>query len=86
MKVDLIHKPNCDNIVLNALGRREEFQAMKTIQTLWLMFTSKENLWCKIRKGYINYHKAHRHLSEFLRDKVFKEVKLVEGLLKYKQS
>ena len=36
-KVDLIHKPDCGNVELDALSRREEFQAMRTIQILWLM-------------------------------------------------
>ena len=38
MKVNLIHKPDQGNAMPNALSRQEEFQAMKTIQTLWLMF------------------------------------------------
>ena len=28
MKVDLIHKPSCDNVVQDELSRREEFQPM----------------------------------------------------------
>jgi len=44
MKVDLIHKPDRENVVPDALGRQEEFQAMRTIQTLWLMYVGKGNL------------------------------------------
>ena len=44
MKVDLIHKPDRDNVVPYALRKQEEFQAMRTIQTLWLMFTHEGNL------------------------------------------
>jgi hypothetical protein len=34
MKVDLIHKPGRDNVELDALSKRDEFQAMNTIQIL----------------------------------------------------
>ena len=44
MMVDLIHKPDRANVVPDALSRWKEFQAMKTIQTLWLMFTGERNL------------------------------------------
>ena len=44
MKVDLIHKPDRGNVVPDALSRREEFQAMRTIQTLWLMCAGEGNL------------------------------------------
>ena len=44
MKMHLIHKPDQGNAVLDVLSRREEFQTMRTIQTLWLMFTGEGNL------------------------------------------
>ena len=44
MKVDLIHKLDRGNVVLDALSRRERFQAMRTIQTLWLMSIGEGNL------------------------------------------
>jgi hypothetical protein len=40
----------------------------------------------KIREGYIDYPEAQRLLGEFRKGKVLKEVRLVNGLLKYKQS
>ena len=43
-KVDLIHKLDRGNVVLDALSRWDGFQAMRTIQTLWLMRTDKGNL------------------------------------------
>jgi hypothetical protein len=36
-------------------------------------------------EGYINYPEAQRLLGELRKGKTFKEVKLVDGLLKYKQ-
>ena len=86
MKVDLIHKSDCDNVVLDALSWWEEFQEMSTIQTLWLMSTSEGNLWCKIREGYLNYLKVQRLLGELHKGKALKNIKLVDGLFKYKQS
>ena len=50
------------------------------------MFSGEEFFWCKVREGYINYPKAQRLLGEFFMGKAFKEVELVDGLLKYKQS
>ena len=44
MNVDLIYKPGCDNVVLDALNRREEFHAMSTIQALRLMYKGERNL------------------------------------------
>ena len=51
LKVDLIHKTGFDNMVLDALNERKEFQAININQMLWLMFADEENLWCKIREG-----------------------------------
>ena len=53
MNVDLIHKPGRDNVVLDALSRREEFHAMSTTQTLRLMYKGEGNLQQKIREGYL---------------------------------
>ena len=86
MKVDLIHKPGRDNVVPNALSRREEFHAMSTTQALRLMYKDKGNLQRKIREGYLKDPKAQRLLSKLCKDKALKKVKLVDGLLKYKQS
>ena len=50
------------------------------------MFAGEENLWWKIREGYINYPEAQKLLGELRKGKAFKEVRLVDGLFKYKQS
>ena len=44
IKVDLIHKVGHGNVVPDALRRREEFQAMSSIQILWLKFIGEEHL------------------------------------------
>ena len=74
MKMDLIHKPDRGNVVPDALSRHEEFKAIRTIQTLWLIFTGEENLWCKIQDGYITYPKAQKLLGELRKSKVLEEV------------
>ena len=84
MNVDLIHTLGYDNVVLDALSRREEFHAMSTTQALWLMYKDEGNLQLKIRKGYLKDPKAQRLLGELCKGKALKEVKLVDGLLKYK--
>ena len=50
------------------------------------MFVDAGNLWCKIWEGYINYPEAQKLLGELRKIKVLEEVKLVDGLFKYKQS
>ena len=51
-----------------------------------LMFASEGNLWCKIREGYINYPEAQRLPGELRKGKALNDVRLVDSLLKYKQS
>jgi hypothetical protein len=41
---------------------------------------------CDAREGYIDYSEAQRLLGELRKSKALKEVKLVDGLLKDKQS
>jgi hypothetical protein len=38
------------------------------------------------KKGNIDYPEAQRHLGELCKGKALKNVKLVDGLLKYRQS
>ena len=83
MNVDLIHKLGRDNVVPDALSRREEFHAMSTTQTLQLMYKGEGNLQWKIKEEYLKDLKAQRLLDELCKGKV---LKLVDGLLKYKQS
>ena len=43
MKVNLIHKLDKDNMVLDAPNKQEEFQAMSVTQILWLIFDGEKN-------------------------------------------
>ena len=86
INVDLIHKLGRDNMVPDALSRWEDFHAMSTTQVLRLMYKGEGNLQRKIREGYFKDPKAQRLLGELYKGKALKEDKLVDGLLKYKQS
>ena len=59
---------------------------MSTTQVLRLLYKGERNLQQKIREGYLKDPKAQRLLDELSKGKALKEVKLVNGLLKYKQS
>jgi hypothetical protein len=84
MNVELIHKPGRDNVVPDALNRRKEFQEMSTSQSLWLMYKGECDLHRKLREGYVNDPEAQVFLGELRKGKAFKDIKLVDRLLKYK--
>ena len=50
------------------------------------MYEGEGDLQRKIKEGYINDPEAQRLLGELRKGKAFIEVKLLDGLLKYKQS
>jgi hypothetical protein len=59
---------------------------MSKSQSLWLMYKGECDLHCKLREGYANDPEAQIFLGELRKGKALKEIKLVDGLLKYKQS
>lgn len=50
------------------------------------MYKDKEDLKWQIKEGYIKDPKAQRLLGELRTGKKLKKIKLVDGLLKFKQS
>lgn len=86
MNVDLIYKLGRNNVVLDVLSRQEELQAMSTFQVLRLMYKDERDLKWWIREGCMKDPKAHRLLGELKVGKKLKEIKLVDGLFKFKQS
>jgi hypothetical protein len=86
MNLDLIHKLGRDNVIPDALSRQEELQVVTTTQVLRLTYKDKGGLEQRIRKGYMKDPKAQRLLAELRANKKLKEIKLVDGLLKFKQS
>lgn len=59
---------------------------MSTTQILWLMYKGDGNLQWEMKKRYINDPRAQRFLGKLYKGKALKEVKLVDGLVKYKQN
>ena len=51
--MELIHKPGPDNVVLDAISRWKEFQAISMTQTLRLMYKGEENLQRKLKKDLL---------------------------------
>ena len=84
MNVDFIHKLGRDNVVPDVLSRQEEFHAMSTTQALRLMYKGEGNLQRKIKEGYLKDLEAQRLLGELRKGMALKEVKLLDGLFKYK--
>ena len=82
MNVESIHKPGRDNVVFDALNRREEFQGLCMTYTLRLMYKGEGDLQRKLREGYINDPEAQWFLGELSKGKTLKDIKLVNGLLK----
>jgi hypothetical protein len=59
---------------------------MSTTQVLRLMYKGEGDLELKIRKGYMKDPKAQRLLGKLRAGKKLKEIKLVDRLLRFKQS
>ena len=78
MNVGLIHKPNHDNVVPDALNKYKEFEALNTTQTLWLMYKGHKDLQRHIREGNVNNPQAQRLLGKPRKGKALKEVKLLD--------
>lgn len=59
MDIELIHKPNKDNVVLDALNCKEEYQGKmpwENIQIFQIMFVEESNLERKIQEAYAEDH------------------------------
>ncbi len=67
LDVELIHKPRWDNIIPNALSRKEEFQLEKPLiktQALRAIFKGKNTLEWNIRKTYVQDPLAQCYFKE----------------------
>ena len=56
MNVDLIHKPGKDNIVPDALSRKDEYKSVT--QLLRMIYSGESDLTRKIREGYMKDEEA----------------------------
>jgi hypothetical protein len=61
MDIELIHKPGKDNVVLDVLSCKEEYQRemfWESTQILWSMFVKESDIERKIQKVYVENHLA----------------------------
>ncbi len=85
--MELIHKLGRDNIILDALSRKEEFQVEKLpteTQPLRAIFQGENNFKWKIREAYVQDPFAQIYFKELWKWKKVKGISLKKGLLKWK--
>ena len=75
--VDLIHKPGRDNVVPDALSRRQELR---------IIFTGELSLMRKIREGYQNDEESKKTLDTLRLGKKFEHFRLERGVVWFKQK
>jgi hypothetical protein len=85
MNVELIHKPGRENVVPDALSRKEEHRP-STTQILRMMYAGEGDLARKIREAYMKDPEAQKFLSDLRSGKKVKGIRLHEGLIKFKQT
>ncbi|KAL3688559.1 hypothetical protein R1sor_014868 [Riccia sorocarpa] len=85
MDVEFIHKPGRDNVVPDALSRKEEYMSSST-QVLRLMYQGETDLERKIREGYMSDPTAREYLEKLRQGNKVAHFCLDIGLLKFKQS
>ena len=70
--VDLIHKPKQENVVPDALSRRQELR---------IIFTGESLLTKKIREGYQDDEESKRTLDTLRLDKKLEHFRLKRGVV-----
>ena len=70
--VDLVHKPGRDNMVPDALSRRQELQ---------IIFTGESSLMTKIREGYQDDEESKRTLDTLRLGKKLEHFWLERGVV-----
>ena len=75
--VDLIHKPGRDNVVPDALSRRQELR---------IIFTDESSLMRKIRGGYQDDEESKKTLDMLRLDKKLEHFRLEQGVVWFKQK
>ena len=75
--VDLIHKPGRDNVVPDALSRRQELR---------IIFTGESSLMRKIREGYQDDEESKKTLDTLRLGKKLEHFRLEQGVVWFKQK
>ncbi len=87
LDVELIHKPRWDNIIPNALNKKEEFQVEKPptkTQALNAIFHGKGNFKWKIMEVNVQDSFVQHYFKELQKWKKVKNITLKERLFKWK--
>jgi hypothetical protein len=72
MDIELIHKPGKDNVVLDALSCKEDYQGethCESIQILQAMFVEENNLERKIQEAYVEDRLVQSYFKDLHRKK-----------------
>ena len=70
--MDLVHKPGRDNVVPDALSRRQELQ---------IIFTSESSLIKKMREGYQDVEESKKTLNTLRLGKKLEHFRLKRGVV-----
>ncbi len=89
LDIELIHEPNKDNVVLNVLSWKEEYQnerVVNVMQALRAKFVGESDLDRRLRESYVNDHLAQHYFIELRHKHKVRRNPFKDGLLKWKQS
>ena len=85
MNVELIHKPGRENVVPDALSRKDEHRPSIT-QVLRVIYAGEGDLAKRIREAYMKDPEAQKFLSELRCGKKPKGIRLHQGMIKFKRE
>jgi hypothetical protein len=89
MDIELIHEPDKDNVVLDALNWKEKYQNERVVnvtQTLRAKFVRERNLNRRLKESYVNDRLAQLYFNELRHKRKVAGNPFKDGLLKWKQS
>jgi len=67
MDIELIHKLSKDNVMLDVLNHKKEYQRempWESIQILWIMFIEESDLEIKIQETYVKDYLAQIYFND----------------------
>ncbi len=87
MDTELIHKPDNDNVMSNALNCKEEYQRempCESTQILQTMFVGESDLKRKTQEVYTKDCLAQSYFNDLSYKKKVKGITFLDGLLRWK--
>jgi hypothetical protein len=89
MDIKLIHEPDKNNVVLDALSRKEDYQNERIVnvtQALRAKFVGESDLDRRLRESYVNDRLAQHYFNELRQKHKLRGNPFKDRLLKWKQS